>query len=182
MRQLIENYLKETHKLIDGLDIKILRRIIDNIDFRQYYGNNKILIAGNGGSATTASHFAEDLNGATKVKAISLCNDVGFITATANDFDYNYIFKRQLECLYNEGDILIVLSVSGNSKNLIDAVDYVNSRNGLTIGLLGSDGGILKDKCKIALVIENSSEKNPQSEDIHLICIHIIIERLKNDK
>lgn len=182
MEIIIKNYLKTTRELIDSLDFETLQKIINRIKITRYSYTNKILIAGNGGSATTASHFAEDLNGTKKFKAISLCNDIGFITATANDFDYDYIFKRQLEYLYNNGDILIVISASGNSNNLIDAVDYINNKNGLTIGLLGFDGGLLKNRCQMSLVFESPIGMYGSIEDLHLITTHIITEYFRKQK
>lgn len=162
-------------KKLDSIEIENIIKIVNNAIIQK----KRIYIAGNGGSATTASHFAEDMNGTKKVKAISLCNDISFITATANDFDYDYIFKRQLECLYDEGDLLILISASGNSKNLINAVDFVNTKGGITIGLLGFDGGALKNKCRTSLIVKTPVGMYGEVEDVHLICTHIITEYIK---
>ena len=175
MKDIIKNYLKKSMELISAFDVERLEDVIKCIDSINHT-YNKILIAGNGGSATTASHFAEDMNGSTDITAISLCNDIGFITATSNDFNYDYIFKRQAERLYNDGDILIVLSASGNSKNLIEIVDYINSKGGLTIGLLGFDGGLLKNRCRQYLIFTSPIGMYGQIEDLNLITTHIITE------
>jgi len=181
MKDIIKNYLKKSLELINAFDVERLEDVIKCIGSINHI-DNKILIAGNGGSATTASHFAEDMNGSTDITAISLCNDIGFITATSNDFNYDYIFKRQAERLYNDGDILIVFSASGNSKNLIEAVDYVDSMGGLTIGILGFDGGKLIKKCQESLVIETPIGMYPQVEDLHLMITHMMVECFKKER
>ena len=148
----------------------------------------KVFIAGNGGSAATASHLEEDLSYcAGRDNVINLAGSVPFITAIANDEQYDKIFVRQLEKSFKAGDILIVLSCSGNSANLLEVVDYVNTHNGITVGFLGFDGGLLKDKCCYCIHIDTDKIGHwsyGPIEDVHLILCHIIttgIEEMRNE-
>ena len=143
-----------------------------------YINKKQFFICGNGGSACNSNHFAQDLTKGTienglsrpRIKAISLCNDIGFITATSNDDSYDNIFKHQLVTYANRGDGLLVLSGSGNSKNLIEAVEWGKGHGMKTYGILGYDGGILKDK------LLNHMEK---CEGIMSIILHYIMCELK---
>ena len=119
-----------------------------------YINEKQFFICGNGGSACNSNHFAQDLTKGTigdgisrpRIKAVSLCNDIGFITATSNDDSYANIFVNQLIAFANEGDSLFVISGSGNSDNVVRAVNYAKSNGINTCGILGYDGGKLKLK------------------------------------
>ena len=161
--------------------------IIDLIEeiWRTFESQKQFFICGNGGSALNANHFAQDLskgvieNGFSKprIRAISLCNDIGFITATSNDDSYDSIFKHQLVAYANEGDGLFVISGSGNSKNLIEAVEWARLNGVETYGILGYDGGILKDKLSSYIHINlNHMEK---CEGIMSIILHYVMCQLK---
>ena len=150
-----------------------------------YINEKQFFICGNGGSACNSNHFAQDLTKGTienglsrpRIKAISLCNDIGFITATSNDDSYDNIFKHQLVAYANKGDGLLVLSGSGNSKNLIEAVEWAHLNGLATYGILGYDGGILKDKLLNYIHINlNHMEK---CEGIMSIILHYIMCELK---
>src|SRR5215472_12387609 len=116
-----------------------------------YECGHRIFIMGNGGSAATASHFALDLAkntiipGAPRLKAISLTDHVPLITAWSNDTHYEHIFEEQLANLIESGDVAIGISASGNSPNVINALRLTKQLGGVTIGLLGAGGGMLKD-------------------------------------
>ena len=150
-----------------------------------YINEKQFFICGNGGSACNSNHFAQDLTKGTienglsrpRIKAISHCNDIGFITATSNDDSYDNIFKHQLVAYANKGDGLLVLSGSGNSKNLIEAVEWAHLNGLATYGILGYDGGILKDKLLNYIHINlNHMEK---CEGIMSIILHYIMCELK---
>ena len=150
-----------------------------------YINENQFFICGNGGSACNSNHFAQDLTKGTiengisrpRIKAISLCNDIGFITATSNDDSYDNIFKHQLVAYANKGDGLLVLSGSGNSKNLIEAVEWAHLNGLATYGILGYDGGILKDELSNYIHINlNHMEK---CEGIMSVILHYIMCELK---
>jgi len=151
-----------------------------------YINEKQFFICGNGGSACNSNHFAQDLTKGTigngisrpRIKAISLCNDIGFITATSNDDSYDNIFKHQLVAHANEGDGLFVISGSGNSKNLIEAVEWSNSNGIETYGILGYDGGKIKDKLSSYIHINlNHMEK---CEGIMSIILHYVMCQLKD--
>jgi|TARA_Y100000310_G_C20543950_1_gene744683 D-sedoheptulose 7-phosphate isomerase len=145
--------------------------------------NKKILLCGNGGSATQATHIAAEFTGRYKLErkalpAIALTTDLAAITAIANDYGYEKIFERQVEALGQEGDILISLSTSGNSKNIINATNKARSLGIKTIALLGKDGGKLKNTSNIEIIIP--SENTPRIQEAHLTILHIICELAEN--
>lgn len=140
---------------------------------------------GNGGSAATASHFACDLAKGTagkddsrkRFKVIALTDSVPIITAWANDTAYQNIFLEQLKNLLDAGDVVIAINGSGNSKNVIKAVEYANAQKALTIGLTGFGGGKLKGMVQECLIVPSHSLE--QIEDVHLILEHILCSWLR---
>lgn len=147
-----------------------------------FKNNKKILIAGNGGSLCDAMHFAEELTGYFRDKrkalpAIAL-SEPGHLTCVSNDSDYNCVFSRYVEALGTEDDILIVLTTSGNSQNLINAVETAKEKKMKTIAFLGKTGGKLKGICDLELLIKNfkTSDRN---QEAHMAAIHIIIEMIE---
>ena len=140
--------------------------------------NNRIFLIGNGGSASTASHFMCDLSNSVKLKkqkkirAVALNDNVSKMLAIANDFGFEHLFENQLKEDMEKGDILIAISTSGNSKNILKAVKYANSIGGITIGLTGSKGKSLAKICNVSIKVP--TDKVYQIEDIHLVLNHII--------
>ena len=144
-----------------------------------------VYIAGNGGSASTASHFATDigigsLNRANPVRSVSLCDNTAAITAIANDMDYSSIFAQQLKLLGKQGDLLIVISASGNSDNLIKAVEVASALGMQSHSLTGFDGGKLK-QLTLGRNIHVETPKGAYGlvEDAHLAICHVITECLR---
>lgn len=146
--------------------------------FDAYKKGKQIFIMGNGGSATTASHFARDLKigaaakGKPRVRTTSLTDNIAVVTALANDIDYNSIFEQQLTGLLDAGDVVIGISASGNSPNVLRAIEFARNNGALTIGLVGFNGGKLKKLAHKSIVLSNSDYG--QVEDIHLALAHII--------
>ena len=147
----------------------------------------KILIAGNGGSAADAQHFAAELAGKfvherKGLPAIALTTNSSIITAIGNDFGYEYVFSRQIEGLGQAGDIFVGISTSGNSLNLVHAMDTAKQHGLTTIGLLGKSGGDLKDLCDLTLIVPSDSTQHIQ--EAHIMIIHelcfLIDEAFKN--
>jgi D-sedoheptulose 7-phosphate isomerase len=174
----IENYLAEIKMVIDNIDKQKICAIKDEI-IGGYERDAAIFICGNGGSAATAAHFCNDLSKLTikeglekRFRVISLVDNIPLITAWANDESYESIFVEQLKNLFRKGDLLIGISGSGNSRNVLRAVEFVNQNGGTTIGITGFDGGQLKHFAKISLVVPSNSMQ--QVEDIHLILEHLI--------
>jgi D-sedoheptulose 7-phosphate isomerase len=143
-----------------------------------------VFIAGNGGSASTASHFAVDLGVGSlkyglKVKVYSLMDNSGVITATANDFDFQEIVTKQLSHLATENDVLIVISASGNSVNLKNAVELANNLGVHTISFTGFQGGMLQKIARHNVHVSTEVGEYGIVEDIHLSICHRITETLR---
>lgn len=141
--------------------------------------NKKIMIAGNGGSASDAQHFAGEIIGRFLIDrkamaAIALNTDTSVLTCVANDYSYDDIFSRQVEGLGQEGDIFIGISTSGNSKNIIQAVQKCKEKNIHTIAFLGKDGGKLKDLADEYLLFPYN--KTARVQEHHILAIHLICE------
>jgi D-sedoheptulose 7-phosphate isomerase len=151
---------------------------ISDIIFDAYKKGRQIFIMGNGGSAATSSHFAEDLRlgraveGKPHVRATSLTDNTALITALANDIDYASIFVEQMVDHLDKGDVVIGISASGNSPNVLKAIEYGRSHGAITIGFCGFGGGRLKEITHKSIVL--SSSIYGQVEDAHLCLAHII--------
>ena len=139
----------------------------------------RIFFLGNGGSAATASHFANDIAIGTRspekpFRAISLTDNAAAITAIANDDGYAEIFVQQLRTLLAPGDVVVAISASGNSENLIRAVEYANGRGATTVGLTGFDGGRLAKIVSLGVHIPTNPGEYGPAEDGHMILDHLI--------
>lgn len=146
----------------------------------------KILIAGNGGSASMSCHLAAELmvrlsadRNRQALPAIALTSDTAVLTACANDYGFENIFARQVEGLANRGDMLLVMSTSGNSENLIRAAATARQKQAITAGLLGSDGGKLAGLIDKPLVIPHTSTQRIQEE--HLFLVHQLVALIEQD-
>ena len=139
--------------------------------------DKKILLCGNGGSAADAQHIAAELVGRFKkerraLPAVALSTDTSALTAIGNDYGFEQIFARQVEALANEGDILIAISTSGESENVLRAVEVARAKGCKVIGLLGKDGGRIKDLCDAAIVVP--SHDTPRIQEMHIMISHIL--------
>ena len=144
-----------------------------------------IWLIGNGGSAATSSHFATDLNRCSSendkpIKAISLCDNSGLMTAIGNDFSFEDIFVRQLQKLGSKGDLLISISASGNSKNLIKAIEFAKISSIFTLSLVGFDGGVLQKLSDSSIHVQTDLGDYGVAEDCHSIICHYISSRLRD--
>ncbi|OGC07767.1 phosphoheptose isomerase [candidate division WOR-1 bacterium RIFOXYD2_FULL_36_8] len=138
---------------------------------------NKLLICGNGGSASDSQHFAAELISRFKkerrsISAVALTTDTSIITAIGNDYTFDNIFSRQVEGLGQKGDILIGISTSGNSKNILKAIETAKLRELKTIALLGCDGGLIAKKADLSIIVP--SNNTPRVQEVHITIIHII--------
>lgn len=176
----IEYLIKESAEVISSLsshseEIMKMADIITNC----LKNGNKILIMGNGGSAADSQHIAAEIVGRYKKErkgypAIALTTDTSILTAIGNDYSYDYIFVRQIEALAREKDVVLGISTSGNSKNIIEAINKANELNCITLGLLGKDGGKLKDVIQHSLIIK--SNNTPRIQEAHQFIYHTICE------
>jgi len=182
MQQQIDSYFEkliETIQNIDTVEIEQCSKVL----LEAYENGNNIFICGNGGSAATASHFACDINKGVsygldkRFRVIPLTDSLSTITAYTNDVDYDVVFVEQLKNFFQEGDVIIGISGSGNSQNVLNAMEYVNNNGGITIGWTGFSGGKLKQISKYSV---NANIDDMQvSEDIHMILTHLMMKTLR---
>lgn len=149
-----------------------------------YKNGKKLFLCGNGGSAADAQHIAAEFIGRFKkerkgLPAIALTTDTSIITSVANDYWYDLLFARQVEALGDKGDILIGISTSGNSRNIVRAVEAANFKGLTTIGFLGSDGGELKNLAKLPIIVPFQSSDRVQ--EVHILMGHIICSLVENN-
>ncbi len=176
-----KNKFTESLLLVDNFEILE----VINLIYNSYLENKMIFVIGNGGSAANASHLAQDLAKGTRysfelnkrIKALSLTDNTPFITALGNDDGYDTIFEQQLRTFASEGDLLIAISGSGNSPNIIKAVEWANSNNIKTLGITGFDGGKLKRINQFSLHIQLNDMCTVES--IHSVVFHYIILELQ---
>lgn len=145
---------------------------------------NKVLLAGNGGSAADAQHFAGEIVGRflmerNAIPALSLCVDPSVMTCIGNDYGYEEVFARQVQGLGKEGDAFIGISTSGNSENIIRAITEARKKNMFVVGFLGKDGGKIKDLCDVALVVPSNS--TPRIQEIHTFTVHLLCEMIEKE-
>jgi len=182
---MLDSYIKE-HIMVANEMVKFSTKIeeISKVIYDAVKSRKKILICGNGGSAADAQHFAAELVGRykkerTAIPAIALTTDTSILTAIANDYGYEEVFARQIEALGEKDDVLVIISTSGNSKNLIKAVEKAKVKKMKIIGLLGKNGGTVKNMCD--LEITAPSDNTPRIQEMHGLIIHIICEIIENE-
>jgi D-sedoheptulose 7-phosphate isomerase len=144
---------------------------------------NKVLLCGNGGSASDAQHIAAELTGRYKrerrgLPAIALTTDTSALTAIANDYGYEKVFSRQVEALANEGDLLMGISTSGNSDNVIEALRRASELGCQTLGLSGHDGGKMNTVCDLNIIIP--SDNTARIQEMHILIGHILCQAVDN--
>ncbi|MCD6527977.1 MAG: D-sedoheptulose 7-phosphate isomerase [Desulfuromonas sp.] len=145
---------------------------------------NKILVMGNGGSAADAQHFAAELVGRflknrAALAAIALTTDTSILTAVANDFGYEQVFSRQVEALAQPGDVVVGISTSGNSANVLRALNMAADKECTTVGLLGRDGGEIASQVDLALTV--AVNDTPRIQEVHLTLIHILCDLIESE-
>ncbi len=173
----IQSYLDQMCQVLQNLPQDEIAHMIEVLDRARHEGR-RVFLFGNGGSAATASHIAVDfLKGTAKpdkprLKVITLNDGIPILTAYANDYGYETVFAGPLEALAEPGDVAIGISTSGNSANVLRAMDVARERGLTTVGLTGFQGGRLKDKVDLCIIVP--SESMQQIEDAHLVILHAI--------
>ena len=177
----IEKYFESHANLFKKIKIDEIRSAIELVKSK-YINGNKIITCGNGGSAYTASHFITDWNKmvniatGNKFHGISLCDNIGLVTAFGNDLSYDEIFSGQLKSIMEPRDLLIAVSGSGNSPNVINAIKYANSIGAETLAIVGYDGGKAKEISKNSVWVPSYDMQ--LCEDIHLMFGHMVMKEL----
>jgi D-sedoheptulose 7-phosphate isomerase len=177
----VANYLAAHARLAQELNTDSFQQGIDMVK-AAFDSGKKIITCGNGGSASTASHYITDwnkmVNLATgkKCRGVSLCDNIGLITAYGNDLSYADVFAGQIDALMDEGDLLIAVSGSGNSPNVLKAVDAARRAGGKVLGVVGYDGGKLMPMCDYSVWVKSFDMQ--LCEDVHLMFGHMVMKTL----
>lgn len=179
----IENIIKKSISvksdlLNDNASIQTIEKIVDIVT-KTFKNDGKVFFCGNGGSAADAQHLAAEFSGRfyfdrAPLFAEALHVNTSYLTAVGNDYGYEYIFSRLIQAKGRKGDILIGLSTSGNSENIIKAFEQAKSQGVITISLTGSGGGKMKELSD--LIIEVPSKDTPRIQESHILIGHIICE------
>ena len=175
----LEEHITMVRAVLAQIEVDIIERVVDVI-LVAYAGGRHVYIIGNGGSASTATHFACDLSKATivegraRLRVTSLTDNVSLLTAWANDTSYENVFAEQLANLLDRDDVLVAISASGNSPNILAAVQAARARGAVTVALVGFSGGALKTAVDVAVHVP--SHEYGVVEDCHLVVEHAITE------
>jgi D-sedoheptulose 7-phosphate isomerase len=179
--QRLTGYLDQLTLLLKSLNMNEVELLCGTLVDARSRGST-IFFAGNGGSASTAAHFSQDLaavsdkTGGKPFRTVSLADNVPRITALANDFSYEQIFSKQLEEVFLARDVLVTISASGNSPNVVKAVETAHCLGGITVGLVGFNGGKLKSLCDVVVHVKSDPGAYGPVEDIHLILDHMVTD------
>lgn len=184
---MLKNHFKESAKLISQSS-KILEKPIakaSDLIVNAFKSGNKFMICGNGGSAAEAQHMAAELTGRylkerKALPAIALTTDTSALTAIGNDYHFDQVFSRQIQALGSPDDVLLCISTSGNSANVIKAAKQAKALKIKVIGLSGNSGGKLKKYCDLHLCVPSKS--TPLIQEVHLVVIHILCEIIESSQ
>lgn len=177
----VSAYLNAHASLVAALDAGSLQGAVDLVD-RAYSEGKQVITCGNGGSASTASHYITDWNKmgnlatGRRFHGVCLCDNVGLITAYANDISYDEVFAGQLKAIMMPGDLVIAVSGSGNSPNVVKAVEYANANGGVTLAIVGYDGGALKRVASHCFLVPSFDMQ--LCEDLHLMFGHLVMKTI----
>ncbi len=186
MKNVIENeflgHLETIQKVIETMTEPLSEA--SKITVNALKNGKKVLLFGNGGSAADAQHIAAELTGRYKTErrglpGIALTTDTSALTAIGNDYGYDRVFDRQVESLAQEGDVLIGISTSGNSKNVINAFKVGKEIGCKIIGLSGRDGGAMNNLCDVNLIVP--SDDTPRIQEMHILFGHTICQIIDNE-
>jgi D-sedoheptulose 7-phosphate isomerase len=178
----IDNSCRAKKNLLK-IEIDINKAI--NIVYKSIKKGGKLLLCGNGGSAADAQHLAAEFLirlrpniNRKPFAALTLAQDTSTITACSNDYNFNFIFSRNLEALGHEKDVLIAISTSGNSKNIIEVLKVAKKKKIYSIGFLGSKGGNAKKNCNLPLIVD--SDNTATIQECHIFLGHFILEKVED--
>lgn len=179
----IKNQVEESSQIIKSC-LNLSTEIQKSIEIIEkcFQEGKKLVIFGNGGSAADAQHIAAEFIGRFKLNrkslpAISLTTDTSILTSIHNDFSDDIVFSRQCEALVKSRDVVLGISTSGNSLNVLKGLEAAKKNNGITIGLLGNNGGIIKEKCDLTIIVD--SESTSLIQEAHRVIYHIICNQIE---
>jgi D-sedoheptulose 7-phosphate isomerase len=173
-----QGYGRYLGKLLGNMDFEAMERVVGLVLEKTREGHT-IFFVGNGGSAATSSHFATDLVQCSRpdkgimFRAISLVDNVPLLTALANDYSYEDVFTVQMKSLFQKGDMLVAISGSGNSPNVLAAVRLAREMGGVTVALAGFDGGKMAPLCDHVILVKTEKGEYGPVEDIHMVIDHM---------
>jgi len=172
------SYIKYLASVLNNISLTDIEKFVEVL-LEARERESSIFFIGNGGSAATASHFANDIAIGTRTyekpfRVISLCDNQAVITAIANDDGYEKIFSQQLEVLLKKQDVVVAISASGNSPNLIDAIETAKKMSAISVGISAFDGGKMKEMVDVSLHVPTEKSEYGPAEDAHMILDHLI--------
>jgi D-sedoheptulose 7-phosphate isomerase len=181
IKEEFNSHLETINSIVNNIENDIETASIIIVDALK--NGNKVLLCGNGGSAADAQHIAAELTGRYKTErrglpAIALTTDTSALTAIGNDYGYDRIFDRQVESLASKGDVIIAISTSGNSKNVINALKLGKELGCKSVGFTGRDGGEMNKICDINLIVP--SDNTPRIQEMHILFGHTICQIIDN--
>ena len=184
IQKIISDSLEIHTRLFEGYDLQSSIKEIVSVSVEAFKNGNKLLLCGNGGSASDAQHIAAELSGRfykdrPPLHAEALNVNTSFLTAVANDFGYDQTLARMLEACGKKKDILIAISTSGNSNNIIEVLRKARNLDIVTIGFSGQDGGEMQSLCDI--MINAPSNNTARIQEIHILCGHIICQLIEEE-
>ena len=170
-----EGYVRYLVDVLEQVDKDAIARFADAL-LAARERDARVFFLGTGGSAATASHWVSDLTRwrGRPFRALSLTENVAVLTAVANDHGYSHVFTQQLENLMSAGDLVVAISVSGNSPNVVEAIEYANDNGAVTVGLTGFDGGRLAELAQIQVHAPTNRGEYGPAEDVHMILDHLV--------
>lgn len=179
IKNLIMNSISCKNDILKNESLITMIKKVCEILVDGYKNNKKVYIMGNGGSAADAQHFAAELVGRYLLErpalpAMAFTTDTSILTAIGNDYGFDVIFERQVEAFVGDGDIVIGITTSGNSKNVMLALEKAKKQGAITVGLLGKTGGTCKELCDYPIIVQ--AEKTPNIQESHIMIIHIICD------
>jgi len=181
MEEIIRRVAKESRRIQEGFVQKNTSQLINCAEYisKAFKNDRKLMLCGNGGSAADAQHIAAEfvnrfLLDRHPLPAMALTTDTSIITSVANDYRYEDVFSKQIQALGIEGDILLAISTSGNSKNILSAIMTAKEKGLYTVGLIGGDGGKMLTLVDLSLVVV--SNETPRVQETHILAGHLICE------
>jgi len=173
-----KSYFNYLSSVLEKISLDEIEKFVELLLTARDKGST-IYFIGNGGSAATASHFANDIAIGTRTyeepfRAVSLCDNQSIITAIANDDGYEKIFSLQLEVLLKKDDVVIAISASGNSPNLLAAIDTAKQKHAITVGLTAFDGGKLMEAVDVSVHVPTAKAEYGPAEDAHMVLDHLV--------